>query len=140
MYEPKPVAYCILDVDMERCEHIEYGVEDAPLDSIKLYDQYVVERLQRRIEASEKANEYLRSQLSAAKQPEAAVQATEVLPEYNSNVVVKFKDKHIEHHIYTNTIEQDNLTIIKEVTNMFPKGSVNNVVILEKMRNEHYGL
>ena len=75
MYEPKPVAYCILDADMEKCEHIAYGVEDAPLDSIKLYDQYVVERLQKALEASEKANEYLRSQLTAVEQPEPSTQS-----------------------------------------------------------------
>ena len=131
-YNPKPVAYCILNADMGKCEQIAYGVEDAPLDSVKLYDQYVVERLQRTLDASEKANEYLRSQLTAAKQPEASTQATEPLPEYISNVVVKFRDKHVEHHKYSDTSKQDNATIIAQVKKMFPKDAVANVMIVEK--------
>lgn len=132
MYEPKPVAYCILDADMEKCEHIAYGVEDCPKDAVMLYDQYVVERLQKALEASEKANEYLRSQLTAASQQEATTQASEPSKEYSKHVVVKFRDGHKEQHIYTNSVEQDNLTIIKEVSKMFDKGTVTNVVILEK--------
>ena len=132
MYDPKPVAYCILNADMDKCEHIEYGVEDAPLDSIKLYDQYVVERLQRALLDAEKTNECLRIKLLNASQPEASTQDTEALPEYISNVVVKFKDKHVEHHKYSDTSKQDNATIIAQVKKMFPKDAVANVMIVEK--------
>lgn len=95
-------------------------------------EEDIVERLQKTIEQLKQENEYLRSQLAAATHLEPSTQSTEPLPEYSKTVVVKFKDGHKETHVYSNTVEQDYLTIIKEVVNMFPKGSVKNVLIVEK--------
>jgi len=134
MYNPKPVAHCILNADMDKCEHIEYGVLDAPADAVMLYDQYVVERLQRRIEALTRDNEHLCSQISAKVAPEATTQATEAseLPaNYIKNVAVKFMDGHVEHHQYSDVSQLDNATLIAQVKKMFPE-NLSCVLILEK--------
>lgn len=127
-----PVAYCILNTDMDKCEHIEYGIEDAPLDSVMLYDAYSVKRLQDAIDVLNEDIAQLHSHIASITQPEPSVQATEPLPEYVSNVVVKFRDKHIEHHKYSDENKLDNATIIAQVKKMFPKDTVVNVMIVEK--------
>jgi len=134
-YNPKPVAHCILNADMDKCEHIAYGVEDAPGESIFLYDMFVVQRLQRRIDALTRDNEHLCSQISAKGQPEVATQAieaSELPPNYTKHVAVKFMDGHVEHHQYSDVSQLDNATIIAQVKKMFPEKRVANVMVVEK--------
>lgn len=137
MYEPKPVAYCILDAVMDKCEHIAYGTEDAPADSVMLYDQYSVKRLQDSIDVLNEDIEQLHNYIASIAQPEATMQATEALPkqEYKKIVYVKVKGKdRMEVHGYVNFIEEDNATIIANVRKDMKdaKVDVENVFIMEK--------
>lgn len=137
MYEPKPVAYCILDADMEKCEHIAYGAEDAPADSVMLYDQYSVKRLQNDIEALYESIRQLHDYIASTTQPEATMQAVEALPkqEYKKIVYVKVKRKEkMEIHSYVNSVEEDNATIIANVRKDMKEAGVDveNVFVVEK--------
>jgi len=135
MYTPKPVAYCILSVDFDKCEHIEYGVLDAPADAVMLYDQYVVERLHGDLLDVRNEVEYLRSQLVVAKQPGATTQATgasELPTNYTKHVAVKFMDGHVEHHQYSDVAQLDNAMLIAQVKKMFPERRVATVFVVEK--------
>lgn len=139
MYEINPVGYCVLDSEMEKCVHISYGVEDAPKDAVLLYDQYSVERLQTRMAALAIDNQYLVSQLTSTKQPEATTQdiegASEMPPEYKKIVYVKVKGKKkMEVHSYVNSVEEDNATIIANVRKDMKEAKigVENVFVVEK--------
>lgn len=137
MYIPKPIAHCILDADMEKCEHIAYGVEEAPADSVMLYDEYSVKRLQNDIEALYESIRQLHDYIASITQPEATVQATEALPkqEYKKIVYVKVKGKDkMEVHSYVNSVEEGNATIIANVRKDMKEAGVNveKVFVVEK--------
>ena len=47
-------------------------------------------------------------------------------------VIVKFRDGHKETHLYKDTVENTNESVIASVKRMFPSGTVVNVMIVEK--------
>lgn len=47
-------------------------------------------------------------------------------------VVVKFKDGHNETHLYKDTVETTNESVIASVKSMFPPGTVSTVMIVDK--------
>lgn len=56
----------------------------------------------------------------------------EQVQQFVKTVVVRFKDGHKETHLYKDTVEATNESVIASVKSMFPTGTVVNVMIVEK--------